>query len=386
MTSPTYHCVPKGSLSRRELASRFPGTYSLTIEHGNWLCRYVSNAPENAEGEAWLARAKAIENHSNSWCVLSQTDEPEELLFIWVCDGAVMESNRCTTMQLDSITLQRAGIVWLTDSQLSSFLPSGCKTDVVEPLSTEERMSWQLKKPMPKWPLALIFGALVLSGTGWFVLQKQQSTVEPVTTVVTPTAKVIDPWQVYRNSLVNSADAYHVIQNAVALGLYGSVMPPGWSLSSVTFDGVALALLSVRDTFGQRLVMDKWLRQYPEFSQSELEIFHKEEELTASTNRHKYLGRWQGTVTSVDGLAQAIRDVLTPMKWKFTSTHEENVPQTYMRKLTLEKSRVSLKELQEVGLLVSEMPVGIAFLKLTPTNMVTYYDAVMTLTLHGSHE
>lgn len=383
MTSPTYHCVPKGSLSRRELASRFPGTYSLTIEHGNWLCRYVSNAPASAEGEAWLARAKAIENHPNSWCVLSQTDEPEELLFIWVCDGAVMESNRCTTMQLDSITLQRAGIVWLTDSQLSSFLPSGCKTDVVEPLSTEERMSWQLKKPMPKWPLALIFGALALSVVGGVTWNALKAPPPPPPPPILQA--IVDPWQSYRDNLIRGVDARHVIQNAVAMGLYGSTMPPGWPLERIEFSENTLALKAKREPFGQPRIITKWLEMNPELSQNQLDIVIEDDLFVAAITRNQGLERWQGTITPVNDLVSALREVLIALQWNIELTPELTLFEPYKREMTVNKRNVSLKELDGVANIFTQLPVGITSLVMLPTGLPGYFNVTLMLTLHGNH-
>ena len=95
--TPTHAVIKAGTLSKWQLSRKLPGKFSLTVQRGHWLTRYVSQEAGFAIAEAWLHK---LDSHApDHWCLMDKHDH-DHVFFMQVRSGVVREA---TTLKIDDI-------------------------------------------------------------------------------------------------------------------------------------------------------------------------------------------------------------------------------------------------------------------------------------------
>ncbi|AEH16350.1 hypothetical protein [Shewanella baltica] len=359
---PAYRLGALKTISKREMAKRFPAMFSFTVERNGWIGRYISDVPAFASAEAWVDRISKQDEPPQSWCVL-EPHADNEIYMVAVYQQVVQKAVICSQATLlADVTLQRCEQVFVTDEVLIGHLTDDRTYQVVRALSTAELAPFALKKHVSilPWIIAGVTTITVATGIGFWQTPEPLPAPEPEMEVV------VDPYLVYRTSLSQSADAGKVLNQAVGLGAYGALLPDQWPLQSIEFVSGQLRLSATRQPLGQHSVMQTWLNGHSVLETAGCHSVLDVPSFTLLCPTPITLARWQGSIASTSAITLPLRDALIGLEWMI-DTSDNSYPQPYVTPLSFSKANASLSELKYVSQLLAETPVGIHTFTMKPT-------------------
>lgn len=369
MSTPNYHMGALKNVSKREMATRFPGVYSYTVVRQGWVCRYVSNEPSVAEAEAWLVRIIALENHPQSWCVIHRMDD-EHVLFVSGLKDVIQKAVRCLPMNIDAIVLQRSDSVFITHAQDAVCVPEGKEYHLVEPLTDKEQAPFTLKKQSGHaWVIpAVLVGLLAVGGVSYHMMQPP------------PPPVMVDPYLVYKQSVSNAVAAEPVLLNAASLGAYAALLPDGWTLTEITLVGSQLILQTKREPLGERSIIAAWLAANPALKKYAVVSW---DGMNVTVPMTQTLTDWQNKITPVLPLTDSFKDRLIAMGWEVTEP--SSLPGVTSQTLSFKASKTNavLADLQSIANWMETLPMGITELNMIQSSLGRYTTS-LTLTVIGA--
>lgn len=376
---PAYRLGALKTISKREMAKRFPAMFSFTVERNGWIGRYTSDVPAFASAEAWVDRISKQNEPPQSWCVL-EPHADNEIYMVAVYQQVVQKAVICSLATLlADVTLQRCEQVFVTDEVLIGHLTDDRTYQVVRALSTAELAPFALKKhaSILPWIIAGVATITVATGIGFWQTPEQLPAPEPEMEVV------VDPYLVYRTSLSQSADAGKVLNQAVGLGAYGALLPDQWPLQSIEFVSGQLRLSANRQVSGKHSVMQAWLNGHSALETAGCHSVLDVQSFTLLCPTPITLARWQGSLASTASITSSLRDALIALEWMIEPS-DNTYPQPYVTPLSFSKANASLSEIKYVAQLLAETPVGIHSFTMKPIPP-GYYTIGLVLNVFGQH-
>ncbi|MDI5833714.1 hypothetical protein [Shewanella xiamenensis] len=359
---PAYRLGASKTISKREMAKRFPATFSYTVERNGWICRYTSDVPAFASAEAWVDRISKQDEPPQSWCVL-EPHADNEIYMVAVYQQVVQKAVICSLATLhNDVTLLRCDQVFVTDEALIGHLTHERSYQVVRALNTAELTPFALKKQASILPWVIAGVTSFTIGIGLWLWQTPESIPAPEPEMEV----VVDPYLVYRTSLSQSAEAAQVLNHAVVLGAYGALFPDQWPMQTIEFNSGQLRLSANRQPLGQHSVMQAWIKAHSALEVSGCHSVLDVQSFSLLCPTPMTLGRWQGSLASTSAITLPLRDALIGLEWMIDAS-DNSYPQPYVTPLSFSKANASLSELKYVSQLLAETPVGIHTFTMKPT-------------------
>jgi hypothetical protein len=355
--TPNHVVTAASSFSKWQLARKHPGKYALTVEHGNWLTRYVSDEPGVAIAEAWRHHLKsAAPNH---WCLIDR--QFDAVFFMQVRGDVVRQAKLLSFDELDTLTLKMSDAVYLTpaidatDERWSPFA-----IQAVAALTQKEWQGYTLKKS--RAPEMLAGGGavlMVLIAALWL------TRTSDTTTVTKP--QVVDDYQSYREAMSKAISASQGAQQALHLAALAQGAPPGWTLSALELQGEQLTARLKREEDGRLSDARHWSETL-----THVDTELTPQSLTLSLPLTHTLKTWTTQMSPFEA-SDSLLDTLTQLGWRISNTKEEPLLPMSTLSIALEKDAMILNELATLETLFQAYPLTLTDLQMTPRDAGGYH-------------
>lgn len=353
------------TVSKESFKRQHPSPYLyLTIRNGFYHL-YTSQEPSFALAEAWLKKI-----NSSEWGLIEPLDN-NQFFFMFVGKGDIIKAYVGSFEQLDSVLLERCKVLYIVDSnQLASSLESSqhqallkYHVEPLSPLTPPELAPFALKKHK-KIPIKAIslLALLTILGIAGSYAYREATKPEPL-------PPPVDPYLAYRTTVNQSFFAPEILHNALSLGAIGSGLPYGWQFKTVSLQGDAINLTAERTSNGQRTVIMSWLKQHPQllpYSQVSLDS------LSITLPLLQTLQKWHNKIMPTEPSLSSVIDTQVALGWQMTELTTDNGLVSTTSHWTATKE-TALSELASFSQMVSQLPVTITKLDITPSGAVGYF-------------
>ncbi|WP_305843097.1 hypothetical protein [Photobacterium leiognathi] len=176
--------------------------------------------------------------------------------------------------------------------------------------------------------------------------------------------------------------APEILHHALSLGAIGSGLPYGWQFKTVSLQGDTINLTAERTPDGQRTVIMSWLKQYPQllpYSQVSLES------LSMTIPLLQTLQKWHDKIMPIEPSLSSVIDTQVALGWQMTDLTTDNGLVSITSRWTATKE-TALSELVSFHQMVSQLPVTITQLDITPSGTVGYFNIQIRFALMGQNK
>ncbi|HHB1592662.1 TPA: hypothetical protein ACN976_000769 [Vibrio campbellii] len=365
--TPTHAVIKTDTLSKWQLSRKLPGKFSLTVQRGHWLTRYVSQEAGFAIAEAWLHK---LDSHApDHWCLMDKHDH-DHVFFMQVRSGVVREA---TTLKIDDINPVKLSLserLYLTPALAEEERWQSWPCESVPPLEERDWRPYPLK---PNKSAAFIIGGAFLIVCLALSVWLTSAPPKPGT----PQPHVVDVYQDYRHAMTHAVSASEGFNDALLLTSISALAPSGWNLSKVTLQGSTMVAVIERGDDGLMSSAKHYLASLDSPATSVLTL----DALTLTKPVKGHLDQWQDELAPYS-LGFQLVDVLTGLGWHTSNSNESKLAPASTLDVTLNKNSVALSELPSLTTLFRPLPLSLQALTLTPNTDGTYR-AVMRLQYIG---
>ncbi|CAG23471.1 hypothetical protein [Photobacterium profundum] len=221
----------------------------------------------------------------------------------------------------------------------------------------------------------MMVGAVLLAmcGGGYALLRPQSLPESP--------PSPLDPYLAYRTSVSQALSAKEILQNTVALGAYGLLLPTGWPLDTISLQGDNLTLTANRSPLGTQAVIKQWLQQ-----QNALTPFSTVtiDTLTIRIPLSATLSAWRDTIMPVGQSTTRLFDAQTTLGW----TVRDVIHTDHRVSTSIQWSLTKTAMLTDIATLINTVamqPISISSLTLTPTQPLGRYATELSLAFTGEN-
>lgn len=363
------------TVSKENFKRQHPSPYLyLTIRNGFYHL-YTSQEPSFALAEAWLKKINGAE-----WGLIEPLDN-NQFFCMFVGKGDIIKAYVGGFEQLDSVLLARCNVLYTVDSnQRASMLASSqhqallkYHVEPLSPLTPSELAPFALKK-RKKIPIKTIALMAMVTSIGIAGSYAYRGVTKPE-----PLPPPVDPYLAYRTAVNQSLLAPEILHHALSLGAIGSGLPYGWQFKTVSLQGDTINLTAERTPDGQRTVIMSWLKQYPQllpYSQVSLES------LSITIPLLQTLQKWHDKIMPIEPSLSSVIDTQVALGWQMTDLTTDNGLVSITSRWTATKE-TALSELVSFHQMVSQLPVTITQLDITPSGTVGYFNIQIRFALMG---
>ncbi|MGF1877460.1 hypothetical protein L4D77_19340 [Photobacterium frigidiphilum] len=359
--------------NKEKLQRDHPAKYAYSVTREGSISLYTSDEPATALAEAWL---KKIGRQVDAWCLVEALND-HTVFFMFVSGDDVKKAITCEVNQLDTVLLLRSDRVFLVNLPESTLGQYGdCPTATsLAPLTEAEYAPFDLKPVSTVRWRAVVVGAVLLAmcGGGYALLRPQSLPESPVSP--------LDPYLAYRTSVSQALSAKEILQNTVALGAYGLLLPTGWPLDTISLQGDNLTLTANRSPLGTQAVIKQWLQQ-----QNALTPFSTVtiDTLTIRIPLSATLSAWRDTIMPVGQSTTRLFDAQTTLGW----TVRDVIHTDHRVSTSIQWSLTKTAMLTDIATLIDTVamqPISISSLTLTPTQPLGRYATELSLAFTGEN-
>ncbi len=377
------------------------GTHHYISVREGWVCLYVANKTMTARCEWWLdgLLAQEVIEKTDSFVLIEQRqdnqycDKDNYQGYFWDCfevsQGVVKQVWRKRKPIWNSLALSNAERVLVVGEA------PGLELDTCEYIAAhsgiETLAEYQLTMPKNHMKLGLsVLGVMVAVGVGvlgWQSLSGTASTgnSNKVLTQSKPSLEhlVLPTWGQYRVALNQSYGAKDTLAPATSLAAYLSLAPKGWRIGEIVQEDGVLVTQLHRESDGLLSVMQAWLEKHSVLNAYVAHSLDKNAiELRVPTNQG--IEAWLDKLLPLNPSWLSLQDALTLIGMKterlISGTEEQTQWQRY--RWAVSKDSASLADIQHLDALLTELPIGIESLILTPSGQ-GYWKVSFTMNLFG---
>ncbi|PSU45771.1 hypothetical protein C9J12_21260 [Photobacterium frigidiphilum] len=357
-----------------KLAEKNPGKFAHVTVHNGYLHRYSSNVPAIAYAEACLA---SISSKELDWCLLAAV--PNGLFAMAVVNGVVRQTMACALGDDDmlyqrfDIDFARAKCVYLIgDVDMTSLCNenlSVIETSLSDAVIEKYTLTVEKSRKVPMVMTGVLLLALIC---GVFFNQ-------PSTDLARESQVPVDPYSLYRSNMDTAITAESVIENAIALGAYATLLPVGWDHSDITFSENTLSMIIQRKSNAPLALMRAWQEQHPAIAPY----------LTFDANGGQMavpipasMTAWKDKVMpDMNSVFNNVFDTVIAMGWDIAEVQIKNQGPTVSHAWTMNQDAM-LSRLTLLLPVFRVLPVNVVSLTMKPISTGKYVTQI-TLTIQG---